>query len=82
MINCKDAMVTLCVTKGGSEMFGDNWKNDGYLITNKVLDDVMVDLKPSQAAGVFGFGGIDMTDPKIMEVIHWINAIINDTEPT
>lgn len=81
MLNCKDAMVTLCGTEGGSEMFGDNWKNEGYVITNKVEDGVLVDVKPAAAAGVFGFGGIDMTDPKIMEVRHWVDAIKNNTEP-
>ena len=81
MLNCKDAMVTLCGTEGGSEMFGDNWKNEGYLITNKVEDGVLVNVEPAQAAGVFGFDGPDMEDPKIMEARHWIDAIVNDTEP-
>lgn len=81
MLNCKDAMVTLCGTEGGSEMFGDNWENEGYLITNKVEDNVMVDIKPATVAGVYGFGGVDMTDPKIMEARFWIDAIKNDTEP-
>lgn len=81
MINCKDAMVTMCGTLGGSEMFGDNWENRGYLITNKVEHDVLVDIKPAESAGVYGFGGVDMSDPKIMEARYWIDAINNDTEP-
>lgn len=81
MLNCKDAMVTLCGTEGGSEMFGDNWKNEGYLISNKVLDNTLVDIEPAEVAGVFGFDGPDMTDPKIMEARHWIDALKNDTEP-
>lgn len=81
MLNCKDAMVTLCGTEGGSEMFGENWINQGYLITNTVEDGVLVDKKPAETAGVFGFDGVDMTDPKILEARHWIDAIVNDTEP-
>lgn len=81
MLNCKDAMVTLCGTEGGSEMFGDNWENEGYIITNKVSDGVLVDIQPAKAAGVYGFGGVDMSDPKIMEARHWIDSIKNNTEP-
>jgi predicted dehydrogenase len=81
MLNCKDAMVTLCGTEGGSEMFGDNWKNEGYLVTNKVMNNTMVDISPAESAGVYGFGGPDMTDPKIMEARQWIDAIKNDTTP-
>ena len=81
MLNCKDAMVTLCGTLGGSEMFGDNWKNEGYLITNRVEHGVLVDTKPAAAAGVYGFGGVDMTDPKIMEAQQWLAAVREDKEP-
>jgi len=81
MLNCKDAMVTLCGTLGGSEMFGDNWDNRGYLVTNKVAQGQLVDVQPAETAGVYGFDGVDMTDPKIMEARQWIDAIKNDTQP-
>lgn len=81
MLNCKDAMVTMCGTKGGSEMFGDNWENKGYLITNTVSHGELVDIGPAQTAEVYGFSGVDMTDPKVMEARYWIDAVKNDTEP-
>ena len=62
-------------------MFGDNWENKGYLITNTVSHGQLVDIEPAETAGVFGFGGVDMTDPKILEQRYWIDASRNDTEP-
>lgn len=81
MLNCKDAMVTLCGTLGGSEMFGDNWDNKGYIITNKAAQGQLVDIKPAETAEVYGFSGASMTDPKIIEARQWIDAIKNNTEP-
>lgn len=81
MLECKDAMITVCGTEGGSEMFGDNWINKGYLITNTVSHGELVDIKPAETAEVYGFSGVDMTDPKILEARYWIDAVKNDTEP-
>ncbi|WP_160719262.1 Gfo/Idh/MocA family protein [Bacillus sp. USDA818B3_A] len=80
ILNGKDAQVTLCGTEAGAEMFGETWKDEGYVVYNQVAHNQLVETKPSGAGGVYGFSGanIAMHDA---EAIQWIDAILNDREP-
>jgi predicted dehydrogenase len=81
MVNAKEAQVTLCGTRAGAEMFGDAWKNDGYVVINKVEHDSLVSTQPSAGGGIYGFSGIGSQAPQDLEARQWINAIKNDSDP-
>jgi predicted dehydrogenase len=81
MINAKEAQVTLCGARAGAEMFGDGWKNEGYLVVNRVEQDTLVNTQPSTGGGIYGFSGIGSQAPQDLEARQWIDAIKNDREP-
>ncbi|WP_099221696.1 Gfo/Idh/MocA family protein [Listeria costaricensis] len=81
MIEPKEAQVTLCGTDGGAEMFGKAFLDQGYVVFNEAKHGQLEETKPSDAGGVFGFGA-DSVEQRDAEAIQWIDAILNDTEPT
>ncbi len=80
MINPKEAQVTLCGDKGGAEMFGAAFMDQGYVVFNKAAHGQLEETKPSEAGGVFGFAGASF-EQRDAEAQQWIDAIINDKEP-
>ena len=79
MLNAKEAQVTLCGTKAGAEIFGEPWKNEAYVVINKVEQGVLVETGPSADRGTYGFVGPQT--PGDLEARQWIDAIKNNTEP-
>ncbi|MDR1905166.1 MAG: Gfo/Idh/MocA family oxidoreductase [Treponema sp.] len=81
MINTKEAQVTLCGTKAGAEMFGAAYRNEGYTVINKIENGIMVETRPSEGGGIFGFSGAGSGQPQDLEARQWIDAIKNNTDP-
>jgi predicted dehydrogenase len=81
VLNAKEAQVTLCGTKAGAEMFGEAFRNDGYMVINKVEHGILVDTRPSEGGGIYGFEGAASQAPQDLEARQWIDAIRNNTEP-
>jgi predicted dehydrogenase len=77
----KEAQVTLCGTKAGAEMFGAAYRNEGYTVINKVAHGILVDTRPSEGGGIFGFPGIGLGEPQDLEARQWIDAIKNNADP-
>lgn len=79
MINPKEAQVTLCGTEAGAEMFGKAFLDQGYVVFNSAKHGQLVETKPSDAGGVFGFAGANL-EQRDAEARAWVDAIKNDTE--
>lgn len=74
-LDVDEAKTTLCGTKAGADM------KDGLRI-NKADLGSLVEIKPNlKSGGVAFFAGKDATAADI-EARQWIDAILNDTEPT
>ncbi|MFC7391616.1 Gfo/Idh/MocA family protein [Scopulibacillus cellulosilyticus] len=80
MLNGKEAQVTLCGTEAGAEMFGDAWKNEGYIKFNTTKYGQMVEAETSGGAGVAYFEG-EEADAGYLEANQWIDAVLEDKEP-
>ena len=81
ILNAKEASVTLCGTKAGAEMVGEQWTNKGYLQINKIEHNNHVTTGPSAGGGIFGFSGGGSQAPQDLEARQWIDAIKKGTEP-
>lgn len=74
-LDVKEAKCTLCGTLGGADM------EDGVRINNVKHGRQNVE-KPNLSAGGVAFYDGASTTPAAVEAQQWIDAIINDTEPT
>jgi predicted dehydrogenase len=81
VLDPKEAQVTLCGTRAGAEMSGDAWKNEGYTVINKVEHNNLVETRPSDNGGIYGFAGAGSQAPQDLEARQWIDAIKNNSEP-
>ncbi len=73
MLDCQEAVTTLCGDKGGAD-----FRND--LRINYVKNGVMCEEKPNFAAGGVAFFDGVASNPEDCECRAWIDAILNDTE--
>jgi len=70
-----EAITTLCGTEGGADM------RDGLRINGEKFSTLYT-LKPKLDAGGVAFYDGKTEDPSVIEAKQWIDAVINDTEPT
>ena len=71
----REAMTTICGTKAGADM------EDGLRI-NGVRNGRQYILKPNLSAGGVDYYDGACDDPAEREARQWIDAVVNDTEPT
>ena len=75
-LDVREAVTTLCGTKAGADMVG------GVRI-NGVRNGYQYVMKPNMSAGGAAyFDGAGNEEPHVREARQWLNAIINDTDPT
>ena len=75
MLDEREAVTTICGTKGGADM------NDGLRI-NGIHNGRQFVTKPNlNCGGVAFFSGSGNTDPSVREARAWIDCIRNDTDP-
>lgn len=75
MLDAHEARCTLAGTKAGADM------NDGLRI-NSTDFGKLTTLKPELGAGGVDFYDGESITPSDIEARQWINAVLNDTEPT
>nr|WP_052702798.1 Gfo/Idh/MocA family oxidoreductase [Paenibacillus beijingensis] len=85
MLGGKEAQVTLCGTDAGAEMFGDAYAGTGFVRINSTKYNQFIETQtePGKAGAAAGAGGADTYWGKVgvAEAEHWIDAILNDSEP-
>jgi predicted dehydrogenase len=81
LLEAKEAQITLCGTLAGAELRGEAYRNQGYVVTNKIEHNIPVSTSPSGGVGIFGFAGQGSQEPQDLEARQWIDAIKNNTDP-
>lgn len=74
-LDVKEAKCTLCGTKAGADM-------DDSLRINKAYLGKLTTIKPELGAGGVDFFEGSSGKPEDIEARQWIDAVLNDTEPT
>ena len=77
ILDAREAQTTLCGTKGGADMLGEN----GLRFNSVKWGRQIVETPDLNAGGVAFYEGAGSGDPAEVDMGQWINAILEDKQP-
>ena len=79
-LDVREAMTTLCGTKGGAEMRRHPIEGKPALHLNSEMYGKLVEIKPEMNSSIPYYGSLEVTEAD-REARQWLEAIIEDKEP-